>query len=173
MPHLPFHPAPGLSDLAPGWFVLPQNPLHSQDNTVLVPTMAATAPGRWLHNPALADLVQASFVVPQNPLAEHLSQGLAGLRGMGCGCRGDCRDQQFYGLNGLGQTPGTDPVSQWLASNGGQPGAWLADETTFMSFTLPMWGWLAGGAAVAYAASDLFGRGKAASKRAAHRYASS
>ena len=79
--------------------------------------------------------------------------------------------REFYSLNGLGQVPGTDPVSQFLNTNLGAPGAWLADETTFMSFSLPMWGWLAGGFAAAYVASDLFSKGKATSKRYAARYA--
>ena len=124
MPHLPFHPAPGLSDLAPGWFVLPQNPLTMGPSTVLVPTMAATAPGRWTRTPTLADLVQASFPVPQNPVVQNLVMGLQGLRGMrgccGLGCGGGGCGQP-YGLNGLGQTPGTDALSTWLAANGGSP----------------------------------------------------
>ena len=158
MPHLPFHPAPGLSDLAPGWFVLPQNPLTMGPSTVLVPTMAATAPGRWTRTPTLADLVQASFPVPQNPVVQNLVMGLQGLRGMrgccGLGCGGGGCGQP-YGLNGLGQTPGTDALSTWLAANGGSPGTWLADTQTLFGFTLPMWGWLAGGAAAAFAASSL------------------
>jgi hypothetical protein len=168
---MPFHVAPGLGDMAPGWFALPQNPLTMGQSTVLVPTMGATVPGRWVRTPHLADLVQASFAVPQNPVRNNLAAGLASLRGMGCpgfGCDGG---REFYSLNGLGQTPGTDPVSQFLNTNLGAPGAWLADETTFMSFSLPMWGWLAGGFAAAYVASDLFSKGKAASKRYAGRYA--
>jgi hypothetical protein len=197
MPHLPFHPAPGLSDLAPGWFVLPQNPLTMGPSTVLVPTMAATAPGRWTRTPTLADLVQASFPVPQNPVVQNLVMGLQGLRGMRgcCGIGSDVWDDpwegrpqgsqpqwgqgqwgqnqwtrfaglgcggggcgQPYGLNGLGQTPGTDALSTWLAANGGSPGTWLADTQTLFGFTLPMWGWLAGGAAAAFAASSLLSK---------------
>lgn len=169
---MPFHPAPGLGDLAPGWFALPQNPLTMQDSTVLVPTMSATAPGKWVKTPTLNDLVQASFAVPQNPVRATLKASLAGLRGLGCGCGGGCGGgENFYGLNGLGQVLGTDPVSTFLATNLGAPGQWLADETTFLSFTMPMWGWIAGGAAVAYVASDLFDKGKSASKRYAGRYA--
>src|ERR1700689_2411178 len=181
---MPFHVAPGLGDMAPGWFALPQNPLTMGASTVLVPTMGATAPGRRVKTPHLADLVAGSFAVPQNPVRANLAAGLAALRGMGapfyldpwdglpgasqsqwqnqqwqqrqwanqqwtslsglgCGrCNSGCdggNDGNFYGLNGLGQVPGTDPISQFLFTNLGAPGAWLADETTFMSFSLPMW----------------------------------
>lgn len=180
--NFPFHPAPGLGDLAPGWFALPQNPLTMQDSTVLVPTMSATAPGTWVKTPNLGDLVAGSFVVPENPVALNLVAGLAGLgrmRGLGCGCQsgfGCDGGRSFYALNGLrglGQVPGTDPVSQWLNTNGGATGQWLADEQSFMSFSLPMWGWIAGGFVAAYTLSDLLGKGHAASKRYAGRYANS
>ncbi len=171
---MPFHPAPGLGDLAPGWFALPQNPLTMQDSTVLVPTMSATAPGKWVKTPTLNDLVQASFAVPQNPVRATLKASLAGLRGLGCGCGGGCGGgENFYGLNGLGQVLGTDPVSTFLAAKLGTPGQWLADETTFLSFTMPMWGWIAGAAVVTYVASDLFQKGNARAKGYARRYASS
>ena len=177
MAQLTFHPAPGLSDLAPGWFVLPQNPLEQDDATVLVPTMSATAPGYWIQQPTLGDLVAGSFVVPQNPVAQNLVQGLAGLRGMGCGCSsgfGCDGGRQFYGLNGVpDDTPGTDALSQWLATNGGSFGATLANEKTFLGFQMPMWGWAAAGFAAVYTLSDLFGRGKAKTKEYARRYASS
>jgi len=171
MSQLPFHPAPGLSDLAPGWFVVPQNPLALGPSTVLVPTMGATAPGRWLRNPTLADLVAGSFPVPQNPVANNLAAGLAGLRGMGCGCRGCGGGQNFYGLNGMGDATGygTDMISNFLLENAGSPGAWLAGETTLAGFTMPMWGWLAGAGAAIYVAKDLFGKGRAASKAYAGR----
>jgi hypothetical protein len=169
MSHLNYHPAPGLSDLAPGWFVVPQNPLAMGPSTVLVPTMGATAPGRWLRNPTLADLVQASFAVPQNPIVQNLAGSLAGLRGLGCGCSGGCNGgSNFYGLNGLGQV-GTDSVSSFLYNNLGSPGQWLATDATLAGMTIPMWGWLAGAGAALYVAADLFGKGKAASKSYAGR----
>jgi len=146
------------------------------DPTVLVPTMGATAPGKWIRQPTLADLVQGSFVVPQNPVVQNLAAGLAGMRGLGgcgglgCGC-GSCGGMGQFENYGLGQVPGTDAFSQWLTANGGTPGAWLADQTTLMGFTMPMWGWLAGGAAVAYVLMDLGQKGHAGSKRLAARYA--
>lgn len=169
---MPFHPAPGLGDLAPGWFALPQNPLNMQDSTVLVPTMSATAPGRWVKTPMLGDLVAGSFAVPQNPVRNNLVASMTGLRGLACGCQsgfGCDGGRDFYSLNGglrgLGQVLGTDAVSVWLATNGGTTGQWLADETTLAGFTIPMWGWLAGGAAAAFVVSDLFSKGHAARKR--------
>ncbi len=175
MSHLPFHPAPGLGDMAPGWFALPQNPLTQSDSTVLVPTIQATAPGRVVRFPTLADLVQASFAVPQNPVRTELAMSMAGLKGlgcggMGCGCPGFGCDggKDFYALNGLGQTPGTDPVSQWLAGTG-SIGTTLADDYTLAGITLPTWGWIAAAGAAFYVATDLFGKGAAGTKRLAGR----
>lgn len=182
MSHIPYHPAPGLNDLAPGWFALPQNPLEMGQSTVLVPSIRATAPGSAIKYPSLADLVAASFVVPQNPIRQNLAMSLAGLRGMGCGGAWGCSQlgcdggQDFYALNGmgdLGQVIGTDPVSQFLATNLGSPGTWLADQSTIMSFTLPNWGWGVAGFALVYVASDLFSKGNARAKGYAKRYASS
>jgi hypothetical protein len=172
MSHLPFHPAPGLGDMAPGFFALPQNPLTGIDSTVLVPTMGATAPGRWVRTPTMGDLVRGSFVVPQNPVAFQLTQGLGRLRGLGCGCGGGCSMGGCGGMGGLGQTPGTDAISQWLNTNGGSFGTTLADTQTFAGFTLPLWGWLAGGGLVVYALMDLGGKAHKGSKRLAARYAS-
>jgi len=180
MSHFPFHPAPGLNDLAPGWFAVPQNPLEMGDSTVLVPSMRATAPGQAITYPTLGDLVAASFAVPQNPVRQNLAMGLAGLRGLGCGGPWGCSQlgcdggRNFFALNGVPDgSPGTDPVSTFLAGNLGTPGSWLANESTIFGFQMPNWGWGIAGFTLAYVASDLFSKGHAASKRAAHRYASS
>lgn len=160
MSHLPFHPAVGFGDLAPGWFVLPQNPVRS-DGTPLVPSIQATAPGQGIQLPSLADLVAGSFVVPQNPLLPKV-----GMSGLGCGCGGGfgCDGgANYYALNGLAglgdtTTPivGTDAVSTWLAAQGSM-GLTLADNTTLLGFTLPNWGWGAAALAAAVAASSFMG----------------
>ena len=188
MAHLPFHPAPGLGDLLPGSFVVPQNPVRG-DGTPLVPSVQATAPGMVVRVPSLADLLQASFTLPQNPLRP-------GMSGLGCGCGGGCSAQfgsdggaNYYALNGLepfgwnglaglgdaAATPpivGTDAISTWLADKGSM-GLTLADNTTLLGFTLPNWGWGAAAVAALYIGSDLFGKGHAASKRYARAYGAS
>ncbi|MFN7996968.1 MAG: hypothetical protein U0Q18_25360 [Bryobacteraceae bacterium] len=87
MPHLPYHPAPGLGEFAPGWFVVPQNPIRAAmksspgspiavSDTGLVPTFGAPR-----YRPRFGELVAAKFVVPQNPIRAALGA---------CGCAGSC-----------------------------------------------------------------------------------
>lgn len=83
------HIAPGIGQLMPGMFVLPQNPLR--------PVM-----GR----PRIGEIIAARFPVPQNPIIDALGKGVGmaqtgpgaawrrahGLQGLGCGGGGgqDC-----------------------------------------------------------------------------------
>ncbi len=73
---LPAHPAPGLGDLLPGFYVVPQNPL------------------RWVEQgvgyvPHFGELMPAKFTVPENPLifdrpcCASCSRGLACSGGLG------------------------------------------------------------------------------------------
>lgn len=94
MAHLNFHPAPGLGDLLPGAFVVPQNPIDGESRraTSYVPRMGELLPG--------------SFSVPQNPLIAALSSGNplkpANMsNGAGCGCA-ECAGGGLSGLSGLG-----------------------------------------------------------------------
>jgi len=89
MSHLPFHPAPGLGDLLPGMFVVPQNPIRDA-GTPLVPSVQATAPNQVMRVKHIGELLSAAFVVPQNPIVRTLAtggqtSGMAGLGCMGCG----------------------------------------------------------------------------------------
>jgi hypothetical protein len=117
MSQIGFHPAPGLGDLAPGWFVVPQNPLRN-DSTVLVPSVQASAGGRMVKKPHIGDFVAGSFVVPQNPVRRNLATGMMGLGGgLGCGCgTPDCGSGSGanpYGLQGLGDLDLT-ATTDWL-----------------------------------------------------------
>ena len=77
---LNYHPAPGLSDLLPGWFVVPQNPFKP-----------GTLYGPITRTPSIGDLLPGHFVVPQNPLLKGLGlQGCTGGCAGGCGCGGTC-----------------------------------------------------------------------------------
>lgn len=94
MAHIGLHPAPGLGELIPGWFVLPSNPISPA--------------GRI---PSMGELLPATFPIPQNPLVAAIMAprggcGLPGARaGMGdlgsdCGCIGGMCG---CGMSGLGQ----------------------------------------------------------------------
>ena len=144
---MPYHVAPGLGDLAPGWFVVPQNPIQG-DGTPLVPSLQATAPGRVIRMAGLADLVAASFVVPQNPLVSTLQNSMSrvGMGGMGCGCGGGfgCDGgANFYALNGLGQLDFSS-LSNFTAS----VPAWAGEASPISA--IPNWAFYGGLAVGAY-----------------------
>lgn len=111
MAHIGHHPAPGLGELIPGWFVVPSNPI--------VPTYRI---------PGIGELLPASFPIPQNPLIAAISSppgygmpnsrgmcgmavGMAGL-GSDCGCIGGMCG---CGMAGLGQF---DPMTLALVAGG-------------------------------------------------------
>ena len=78
MAHIGYHPAPGLGDLLPGFFVVPQNPIMAAEQS------AAGQPVQATRVPQMGELVRASFTVPQNPLLNALATvgrppGMAGL----------------------------------------------------------------------------------------------
>lgn len=106
MPHISFHPAPGLGELMPGWHIVPQNPI-APDYTELVPTPQARSGGRPVYVPHMGELMPAKFTEPENPIRNAL-----GLRGCGgCGCGGGCKAGcgcpsaiGFSGLDGLGDS---------------------------------------------------------------------
>lgn len=135
MSQINFHPAPGLGDLSPGWFVVPQNPLRG-DSTVLVPSVQASAGGRVVRKPHIGEFVAASFVVPQNPVARNL---MTGMNGLGCGCSTPaCGDFRYQGgLQGFDVAS----VETWA----GQPSG-----LSVGSMALPNWLVYGGAAAAAF-----------------------
>jgi len=87
MAQLSVHPAPGLGDLLPGWFAVPQNPVE----------------GGVSYTPGIGDILPAVYVVPQNPLKDYTAGRVAligqqsntpgqlngqKVGGCGCGCGG-------------------------------------------------------------------------------------
>lgn len=111
MAHIGYHPAPGLGELIPGSYVVPQNPI-----------VAAS------YIPHMGELLPATFVVPQNPLIAALAtpagtgmpnntRGMAygsGMSGLGgCGCRGGMCG---CGMSGLGLFE--DPMTLALLAGG-------------------------------------------------------
>lgn len=159
------HPAPGLGDLMPGWFAVPQDPITMARQGVTM-------------TPGIGDILPGSYVVPQNPILDYVKgqvkmigqkgggkakaqingQGVSGLGcgggcGGGCGCGGDCGGSGGGGgLSGLGQTGtdftnslaniGTDISSGDWSSLPGDVGTLLASQTVL---GIPLWGALIGG----------------------------
>lgn len=118
MAHLNFHPAPGFGDLLPGFFVVPQNPIRGA-STPLVPSVQAASMGTIVRVPHVGDLLPGQFPVPQNPIIAALATGMNGMRGMGCGCGGDCgcgcggtSPSGIQGLSGI-----SDSVAAWVTAD--------------------------------------------------------
>jgi hypothetical protein len=94
MAHIQQHPAPGLSELLPGWFVVPSNPIRPAH--------------RNLH---IGELLPATFPVPQNPLISAMrtppGSGMPNTgSGLGCGCSSGCGSGMCEGLSGLNSSCG-------------------------------------------------------------------
>lgn len=130
MAHLPVHPAPGLGDLLPGFFVVPQNPIQGVP-TPVVASINAKAGGAPVKIPTMGELLPGFFVVPENPLRNAL-----GMSGLGCG---SC---------GLGQT--TPNLMGSLANVGTSMTNWL-QESVFAG--IPNWLLLGGAVAVYFMAT--------------------
>lgn len=141
---IPVHPAPGLGDLLPGWFVVPQNPIKGA-STPVVATVTAKAGGSVVKVPSMGDLLPGMFVVPQNPLKQALASppgsGVPGTKapqapGMGCfSC-------------GLGQTttPGGGLMGSLSSATSGITG-WLTQSSIA---GLPNWALVGGGLAALF-----------------------
>lgn len=105
MPTLDFHPAPGIGELMPGHFAVPQNPMLRDA-------------GVMIRQPKLGELMPGYFTVPQNPLLNELN-GMSGLTGKakegvgGCGC--GCNGTGGCGMGSLGML---DPMTMALIGGG-------------------------------------------------------
>jgi hypothetical protein len=90
MAQLNYHPAPGMGDLLPGFYVVPQNPVQ---------------PVKYIRG--ISEILPGSFPVPQNPVKDYTSgqTKLIGQGVSGCGCGGSCGGcggGQINGIKGLG-----------------------------------------------------------------------
>ncbi len=143
MPMLPFHPAPGLGELLPGWFDVPQNPLRP-DSTDLVPTVRAAVGNRVTKKPTMGELIQGIvFNVPDNPVVTQLKGGMGmipahyslpspsvGMSGMGCGCGGGCNNgAPAVGMGSL-TMDGTGLLGTGLFAGGLDLSTWGPGEIT-------------------------------------------
>lgn len=157
MSMISYHPAPGLGDLLPGFFVVPQNPIKDAQGVTYVPRIGEILPG--------------SYAVPQNPIKDYMGGRLnligrePGVPGKvngqlsGCGCGGSCG-----GCGGLGDisTDISKFTSDLSAGNFGQA---IQDSI----FGVPMWA-IAGGLALLFFAGgeshSYYGRTRRASRAA-------
>lgn len=117
------HPAPGLGELMPGFYVVPQNPI----------TMAQTGMGYF---PKMGELLPGAFTVPQNPIVSNFRSGMQGMGTMGCAGGRDCSAGFTGALAGMGLDIGgseleVDPTSllpsQWSSST-----MWIAIAGAFV-----------------------------------------
>ena len=111
MSMLNFHPAPGLGDLLPGEFVVPQHPIRDA-GTPLVPSNVGLTKGRPYKVPKLGDLMPGKFAVPQNPLITTLVNGYGGV-------------PQNKGQSSCPVAAPSTPTSTWMILGGVVAGALL------------------------------------------------
>lgn len=138
--NLALHPAPGLGDLLPGFFAVPQNPMDLAQSGIT-------------RSQGIGDILPGSFVVPQNPIV-NFTTGRVGLIGQqtggpgqlngkkvgGCGCGGGCGG--CGSSHGMGQL--TQVMSDLTAGNFTQ--ALMTD--TIGGF--PTYVWVGGGLVLLY-----------------------
>ena len=130
--NLPYHPAPGLGDLLPGYFVVPQNPITARDYGVTV-------------NPGIGDILPAAFSVPENPILNYTRGKVKPLGQSGCGCGGSCGHCGEGTINGMGVG---DLSTDWnnFQSTISQGNITGAAQATF--FGVPVWVLLAAAVAL-------------------------
>lgn len=107
MSHIPFQLAPGLGELLPGNFVLPQNPLH---------------PMAGVRVPHVGELLPAKFSQPENPLlraVREVKPGCGCRHGLGCPCAlTGLGDLGFLGIDMSTVIPDW-PWTTWAMVGGG------------------------------------------------------
>jgi hypothetical protein len=84
------HPAPGLGELQPGWFVVPQNPMDGPVSYVQgIGDILATGGFAVPQNPVVSRSSGVIQPIGTQPGAKAMINGKAvsgGVSGMGCGC---------------------------------------------------------------------------------------
>ena len=110
------HPAPGVGELMPGFYVVPQNPI----------AMAQTGMGYFAR---MGELLPGAFTVPQNPIVKNFASGMQGLGTMGCAPGSQCGGGFTGALAGMGL--GDEPAVQGIPEAEGSaflPSTW--DKST-------------------------------------------
>lgn len=160
------HLAPGLGELMPGWFVVPQNPMDGPTSYVR----------------GIGDILKTGgFAVPQNPVIDRASGVInpigsqpgrtamvnnkpVGVSGLGCGApAGDCGcGCSDHGMGDISAdfTKFTTDLST------GDIGTAISDPI----FGIPVYGWMIGVAVLMFAGGEKHsyaGRGRRAARAAA------
>lgn len=125
--NLNYHPAPGLSELLPGFYTVPQNPI----------AMAAYGIG---YTRGIGEIMEGYYTVPQNPVKAYVTGSVKPLGQSGCGCSGGCGHKGQ--INGMGVVGDLTADFNALSSdfNAGNISAALSQPI----LSVPLWGWLAG-----------------------------
>lgn len=125
------HPAPGLGEMLPGWFDVPQNPIANGVR----------------YTRGVGEIIGAAYTVPQNPVKDFMkgqvkALGTQGVGDCGCGCggAGGCGGGQLngIGLSGIG-TIADDWAKVQADMSGGNYTGILSDTV----FGVPIWAGLA------------------------------
>jgi len=138
MANLNFHPAPGLGDLLPGFFVVPQNPITSQGVGVT-------------YVPGIGELLPGAFAVPQNPIRDYTSGQVkligqtsngSGVSGCNCGCNGSgaCGSGSGSGqLNGQRVNGMSGIAEDWATIQAEISAGNIQNVFTSPVFGIPLW----------------------------------
>lgn len=147
------HPAPGLGDLLPGFYVVPQNPVQ---------------PVKYIRG--ISEILPGSFPVPQNPVKDY-TRGRTKLIGQGvsgCGCGGSCGGCGAKGqLNGVGVG---DFSTDWNSFTGNISAGNYTGALQSTIFGVPVWAIGGALALVLFAGGEkhsYYGRGRRAARAAA------
>jgi hypothetical protein len=111
-----FHPAPGLGELMPGDYVVPQNPITAAQKGV-----------KYIAR--VGELLPGQFSIPENPIVRNFRTGMQGMGTLGCaglGCdRAGFTGSLAGGSMSLGELDLTDldpanwsSTTKWLAIGG-------------------------------------------------------
>lgn len=159
-----FHPAPGLGDLLPGFFVVPQNPVTSQGVGVT-------------YVQGIGDILPGSFPVPMNPIVNYTTGNVRpiGTGVSGCGCGGSCGGCGGSGkLNGQPTNGGMSGISEdWAKIQADIMGGNIGNVITDTVFGVPVWAIGAGLALFLFAGGEKHsyaGRGRRAARAAAQAF---
>lgn len=155
---LGYHPAPGLSELLPGWYNLPQNPIRDAGKAVT-------------YTRGIAEILPAAYSIPQNPIKDYVTGNVKplGTQGVGCGCgcggSGACGGQ----LNGVRLSGMGDLTADWAKVQADWAAGQYGNILTDTVFGIPVWAFAAGLALVMFAGGEkhsYYGRGRRAARAA-------
>jgi hypothetical protein len=139
MAHIPFHPAPGLGELMPGMFTIPQNPITmARHGVTYTPTAAEVIPFKTRETNGLCK----SFASIRG-VGGGFGCGCGSLSACGCGGGGGCT----AGCPGVAGMSGIFDDAQvwWRGWTAGIPNVWIIGGLAAAVLVLPMFMGAGGG----------------------------